>query len=378
MAFVNLIKFLDKRIGAIVCLILSLFNPKAKKIAQISDGKKVLLVQLWGLGETILCLPAIKELRHRYKGITIDVLTTKRVNEVFYDNRSINSIKIISLNPLSIKLFILKNLGKYDLAIDMEEYLNISAIISFCVAKERIGYSHGIRSKLYTEKIFYNDRQHAAQAFMDLLRPLGIYSKASRLKRLGYPMDDTKKVDSLLKSNNIGKKEFIVGFGFGAAESVRERMWPAERFAELADYLIKKLKTKVILVGNKEEMALGDKIKKLSRSKDSIYNFAGQTNITEMFYLISLCRLFVGNDAGPMHVAAAQNVKTIGLFGCNLPVRFGPLGKKNAAIRKQKGKPCINVHKGEVGMCRYGFKNACVKKIQVKDITKIMDKLNNF
>src|SRR3989338_3114880 len=157
MAFVNLIKFLDKRIGAIVCLILSLFNPKAKKIAQISDGKKVLLVQLWGLGETILCLPAIKELRHRYKGITIDVLTTK--------------------------LFILKNLGKYDLAIDMEEYLNISAIISFCVAKERIGYSHGIRSKLYTEKIFYNDRQHAAQAFMDLLRPLGIYSKASRLKR---------------------------------------------------------------------------------------------------------------------------------------------------------------------------------------------------
>src|SRR3989338_1620293 len=113
MAFVNLIKFLDKRIGAIVCLILSLFNPKAKKISQISDGKKVLLVQLWGLGETILCLPAIKELRHRYKGITIDVLTTKRVNEVFYDNRSINSIKIISLNPLSIKLFILKNLGKY-------------------------------------------------------------------------------------------------------------------------------------------------------------------------------------------------------------------------------------------------------------------------
>ena len=152
-------------------------------------------------------------------------------------------------------------------------------------------------------------------------------------------------------------------------------MWPKERFAAVADYLIEKYNAKIIFIGNKEEEELANETQNLMENKDNSLNLAGKTSIREMFCLISLCKLFIGNDAGPMHVAAAQRVRTIGLFGCNLPIRFAPLGKKNASIRKETGMPCINVHKGQVGRCKNGFENACVKKIQVEDVIQIIDKM---
>ena len=183
--------------------------------------------------------------------------------------------------------------------------------------------------------------------------------------------------DKLLKNHNIGKGDFIVGLGIGAAESVKERMWPKERFAAVADYLIEEYNANIIFIGSKEEEGLANETQNLMENKDNSLNLAGKTSIREMFCLISLCKLFVGNDSGPMHVAAAQGVRTIGLFGCNLPARFAPFGKKNVSIRKQSGVPCINVHKGEVGKCRYGMENACVKNIEVGDVIRIIDKMKD-
>jgi len=196
------------------------------------------------------------------------------------------------------------------------------------------------------------------------------------LPKLNYSLNDKKNIDNSLKRYNVGKKDFLVGFGVGAAESAKSRMWPKERFAKLADKLIKKYNAKIILFGNKEEKNYNTELQKLIIDKDNSYNIAGLINVREMFYLIEKCKLFIGNDSGPMHVAAAQGVKTIGLFGCNLPVRFAPFGKNNYSIYKKNNQnACINVHKGEVGECKQGIENACVKKIQVIDITKVVDKI---
>ena len=374
MTSVNLIKFLDKYFGSLLCLFLSI--NKLFRHKKIHKYDKILLIQLWGIGETILTLPALQALRKKYKKSNIDVLVTERNKEIYYKNKFINNIKVLKLNPFSIKLFILKNLKKYDLVIDMEEYLNISAIIAFYTGKERIGYSHGIRSKLYTETVDYNDGQHVVYTFLDLLKPLNIKSNVDKLSKLNYSSNDKKNIDNLLKKYNIRKKDFLVGFGVGAAESAKSRMWPASRFAKLADYLIKKYRAKIILIGNKEEKQLINELRDLIENKNNSFNVAGLINVKEMFYLIEKCKLFIGNDSGPMHVAAAQGVRTIGLFGCNLPVRFAPFGKNNYSIyKKSNQKACINVHKGQVGECRHRIENACVKKIQVSDVIQIVDKI---
>ena len=90
MASVKTIKFLDKYLGAIICLILSINKlfPKRKIITN-----KILVIQFWGLGETVLTLPTIKELRKKFKKSNIDILTTNRADQLFYNNKYLDKIK---------------------------------------------------------------------------------------------------------------------------------------------------------------------------------------------------------------------------------------------------------------------------------------------
>jgi len=86
MTSVNLIKFLDKYFGYLICLILSLFSINKKKKKNID---KILLIQLWGIGESILALPSIKTLKERNNKSTI-------MTVVF-------EIILFTCNPLEIK-----------------------------------------------------------------------------------------------------------------------------------------------------------------------------------------------------------------------------------------------------------------------------------
>ncbi|MBI2653426.1 glycosyltransferase family 9 protein [Candidatus Woesearchaeota archaeon] len=376
---VFLIKLVDKHVGNLLCNFLGIF--KKNKLKDTKRIEKILVIQLWGIGETILALPAIGALRRKFQDAEIGVLVTSRNKDVFFNNKNVNKVITLKLNPFSIINFILKNAKKYDLAIDMEEYLNISAIISFFAGKRAVGYSHNARAKLYTDKVRYNNKQHAVQTFLDLVRALDISYDASKLPELNFSKNDKSIVDKFLKENKIKPNDFIVCVAPGAAESARCRMWPYNRYAEFCDEIIDRRKAKVIFVGALNEVELIEKIQNYMENKNTI-NAAGKLTLNQLFYLISRANLFIGNDAGPMHIAAAQGVKTIGLFGPNLPVRFGPYGEGNTGLYKGYNcefSPCINVHLGQVPDCLYP-KNSndyqkCMKNISVNDVLKEVEKL---
>jgi len=376
---VIIIKFIDKHLGNAICNFLGWFK---RKNVEKMEYRKILVIQLWGIGETVLVLPSIEALRKKFPSAQIDVLATPRNKDVFFNNKSINGLHAVKLNPFSVIGFILKNMKKYDLAVDMEEYLNISSIISFFVGKKIVGYSHGSRAKLYDFKVNYNDSQHASQTFLDLARALNIKYDFEKLPNLNYSKSDKNKVDRFLKDNKVKDTDVIVCVAPGAAESAKSRIWPFERYAELCDEIIAKYNAKIVFTGIPEESSLIKSIQDRMEAKDRTMNTAGQINLNQLFYLISKCKLFVGNDAGPMHIAAAQGIKTLGLFGPNLPVRFGPYGKGNIGLYKGYNcqfSPCINVHKGQVPDCLYPRNSndyqKCMKNISVDDALKEVEKI---
>ena len=377
---VVIIKFIDKYAGNFVCSFLSLF--KGKKGADKLRSDKILVIQLWGIGETALTLPAIEALRKNFPKSEINVLATSRNKDVYFNDKNIDSIIHIKLNPFSVLKFILKNIKKYDLVIDMEEYLNISAIMSFFAGRRIVGYSHGARAKLYDVKIRYNDKQHAAQTFLDLVRSLGVVYKFEKLQKLNFSKNDKNFVDKFLKHNGIKSNDFIVCISPSAAESAKSRMWPYDRYAELCDEIIDRHDAKIIFIGVLNEIELIENIQKNIENKNKTINAAGKITLNQLFYLISKCDMFIGNDAGPMHVAAAQGIKTLGLFGPNLPIRFGPYGKGNIGLYKGykcEFSPCINVQKGKVPDCLYPRNSndyqKCMKNISVDDVLKEVEKL---
>ena len=378
---VVVIKFIDKYFGNFLCNVLGLLI-REKKVYDSKSINKILVVQFWGIGETILTLPAIEALGEKFKNARIDILATSRNKDVFFENANINRIYVLRLNPFSIINFIFKNGKSYDLVIDMEEYLNISAIISFFSGKRIIGYSHDARAKLYTNTVKYNDKQHSVQTFLDLVRVLKIDCDADKLPKLNFSKSDKNLVDNFLKNNNLRNNDFTVCLAPGAAESAKSRMWPYDRYAELCDEIAIKYKAKIIFVGSLNETEVIEDIQKRMENKDKTTIAAGKLNLTQLFYLISKCKLFIGNDSGPMHISAAQGIKTIGLFGPNIPIRFGPYGKGNIGLYKGHNcefSPCINVHLGQVPDCLYP-KNSndyqkCMKNISVDDVLKEVEKL---
>ena len=367
---IKLIKFIDKYIGSVLCLILAAIKAFLPRHDDIKI-KNILVLQFWGIGETILTLPAIKVLRDKFPKAEIAILATGRNRDVYSGLSFFDRLLLINLNPFSIKLFMLKNIRKYGLVVDFEEYLNISSIMAFFIGKRRIGFSHGIRSLLYTDKVKYNDKQHVTQTHLDLLKPLGIIKKADKLEKLFINKKDKKIIDDFITKNNLKNKK-LIGIAPGAAESARSRIWPRDNFAELADKLIEKYKnSKIIFIGSKEEYNLINDVISLTKNKEKTINAAGKITLKQTFYLISKCSLFISNDTGSMHIAAAMGIKTIGLFGPNVPVRWAPFGKGNVSVYKGnicKYSPCINVHKGEVPECRFGEDNKCMKAISVDDV----------
>lgn len=377
---ISTVKFFDKHIGNIICNFLGMFRSGKQDAGE--HFKKILVVQLWGIGETILTLPAMEALRKKFPNAQIDVLATSRNKDVYYNNGNIDNIVKISLNPFSILNFTAKNIKKYDLAIDMEEYLNISAIISFFSGKKAVGYSHGPRARLYTNKARYNDKQHAVQTFLDLIRLLGVNFDADNLPKLNFSKNDKNAVDKFFKGNGVKNNDFIVCVAPGAAESAKARMWPYERYAELCDEIISRHNAKIVFVGALKETDLIKNLLNAAENKNKMINSAGKLTLNQLFCLIGKCKLFIGNDAGPMHAAAAQGIKTIGLFGPNLPIRFGPYGKGNIGLYKGYNcefSPCINVHKGQVPDCLYPRNSneyqKCMKNISLNDALKEVEKL---
>ena len=114
---------------------------------------------------------------------------------------------------------------------------------------------------------------------------------------------------------------------------VVERIWPPERFAAVADFVVETLGANVLVLSSKEGAELAKRLEKASRYPDRIAVFT-DIGIPQLTALIASSRLLVSNDTGPMHIGPAAGVCTLGLFSVGYPEHFRPIGGCDRFIRK--------------------------------------------
>ncbi len=354
-------KAVDKYAGPLICACLSILRLFSRKKSE-REIKKILVVRLWALGETILTLPMIHAIRKKYPKAEISVLVHKRNRDVFEFAKDIDCIVEFGLSNIF-------KFRKYDIAIDTEPWLNVSAILGFWMSKWTIGFSGRARALVYSEKVKYADREHSVINFLNLSRKIGAEYYPKSLVKLDAPKNDLERTRKMLRDKKIQNP---IGIAPGVGEYAKSRIWPPEKYAELCDEIVEKLGRKIIFVGSRSDSEAVREIMSRMKYRNYTYDFSGKTNFRQLMSTISFCSVFISNDTGPMHLAAAQGVKTIGLFGPNLPQRFGPFGKHNVSIyHKVECSPCINVHLGKVPECIYfGTKDyqKCMKRIQVSEV----------
>ena len=359
----DLLKIVDKYIFVILIIIFGFFvklfssSKKPKKI------EKILIIKLWAIGDSILTLPLISQIRKKYPRAQIDILSHKN-NMIVYQNQKFidNRINLTFLN--CFKLF-----KKYDVCIDTEPFMNQSAIISCYVSKKRIGFNHGIRKILYTNTIKFDKTKHMVEMYFDMGKIIDvIQDKSKKLIELKYSKSAEDKVNDILAKNKISKQDKLICFNPSVGASVKEREWPKENFKSLAEKILKSNKTtKIILVGIKSDYELNEYIRNKNKN---ILNFSGKLNLEELFCFIKKTNLVISNDTGTMHISAAQGIKTIGLFGPNTPVIWAPYGEKNISLfHPKRGCPYLdNTKHNLVSKHLTEEQKTCMNAIKVEEV----------
>jgi ADP-heptose:LPS heptosyltransferase len=132
--------------------------------------------------------------------------------------------------------------------------------------------------------------------------------------------------------------DLIVGIFPGASNAIR--IWPVEHFARLADFFADKYGARVLIGGSPSEMALGERIIQLCKTSPS--NLVGKTTLPELAAVMRLCSLFVGSESGPLHLAAAVGTPTLCIMGGGHFGRFYPYGDPRTHGMAFKQMDCFN------------------------------------
>ena len=172
-------------------------------------------------------------------------------------------------------------------------------------------------------------QQHAADIYLSLAQACGIdLPPGERPPMAFYTADDdrTAVTQRLIDDLDwLGDVPLIVIHPGGGAGSMYEdplKRWPSERFVLLVNHLARQHKARILLVGSSHDQELTTAIAGMSSARCA--NWAGQVTLGEVGALAEIANLYVGNDTGPTHIAAAVGCPTLAIFGPSDPAISGP------------------------------------------------------
>jgi glycogen(starch) synthase len=171
--------------------------------------------------------------------------------------------------------------------------------------------------------------KHEVERQLDILRFLGGHPENAGLE-VWTTEEDERFARHFLSRSGLTGKEPLVAMAPGAAWGYRR--WPVGRFIEVGRWLQENFGASILIVASRSELDLAFQVEK-GLHRDRAFNLAGRTTLREMAAVLKRCRLFVGNDSGPMHVAAASGVPSVGLFGPGEYERFRPWGPGHEVVR---------------------------------------------
>lgn len=138
-------------------------------------------------------------------------------------------------------------------------------------------------------------------------------------------------ISNSIEKSSIAKSPFVVMHPFSGWEY---RNWKAERYAELAKQIIRETGFNVVIIGSENEKIESEKLKTSIMHPGKVFPIFNH-NLDDMIAIISKSKIFIGNDSGPLHLASALNIPSIGLFGPATPALTAPKKLDNFYFHKK-------------------------------------------
>jgi predicted lipopolysaccharide heptosyltransferase III len=293
----------------------------------------ILVIKLRYLGDVLLATPALEALKGAYRSARVIMVVNGGTESILAGNPHVDEILPLNRGSIAAQWRFLTDLRRRraDLAIDLTDADRSAFLTWISRAPVRIGFNDEgrFRGRCYTTVVQGKPGLHRIERDLAALLPLNI-AAAEKTPRLWLTEDDERSAEQLLNRLGLHDQESFVTLQPGARYWFKA--WPPERFAALTDLLSSEYGCRVVLGGSTDEHALVQEIIKQSKSRP--IGMAGLADVRTFAAVLKRARLFVGNDSGAMHIAAAVGTPVVALFGPSNPGEWGPRGTASEVLYK--------------------------------------------
>lgn len=320
------------------------------------------------VGDTVMATPVLACLRDAFPSAEITAVGRRSSRAILERNPHIDNLWTIQDHGLMNLVTLSQQIRKasFDAVILLPNSVRSALPFALAGVQQRIGYARSGRSLLLTNPVpltAYHARCHQVAYYLDLLTELGIEAVDDSLKHLVLlPTEQARQsIAALLQQRNLENK-FLVAIVPGAAYG-SAKCWLPERYAQLADELVERYQAEVLLVGSPSEIPLCNEVETLCTK--AIHNFGAEVDLPGLIALCERVNVFVTNDSGSMHIAAAMGTPLVAIFGATDPGISSPFSENARIIEDIKGCGC------KIAPCYQRIcptDHECMKAVTVPDV----------
>lgn len=310
-------------------------------------AERILVLRYRFIGDTILAVPFLRNLRRAYPDAKIDVLVGPESGNVLDGCPYVDELIEFDTTRFhkydrgrgarrsfwSYVSFLRRR--RYDTAFILKRSFSSAALAFLIGCRHRIGYDTEGRRLLLTTPVPFDPGRHEVESLLDVLRAACLPVEDNYLEAF-ISEAETQLVKKMVPALKEPGRKVI----FHAAAAHPDKMYPLENWADLIAKMVVKHKVTPYFVGSGQDVLLYEKLLELSQVKG--VNLAGVLSLRQTMALLSQMDLAICTDSGPAHLAAAVGTPTLALFGPTDPERWRPWGWQHAALfdEKLECRPC--------------------------------------
>jgi heptosyltransferase-2 len=299
----------------------------------MTDPERLLVRAPNWIGDVVLSLPALRDLRRSFPTARLEVLARPWVADLYRAVPDVDAVTPSRAHAADVDAV----RGRFDLGVLLPNSFGTALVLWRAGVPERWGYATDGRGPLLTRPCRVGTRVRGRSQvyyYRAMLEGLGLVVEGEPDASLACPEAWAAEGRALL-----GAEGPWIGVNPGAFYGTAKR-WRPERFASAADLVARRTGAKVAVVGGAAERPLGEAIAAQLRAPSRV--LCGETSLASLVGVLSRLRLLLTNDSGPMHLAAALGTPLVAVFGSTDWTETAPVSGRARVVREEaECAPCL-------------------------------------
>ena len=336
-----------------------------------SEVRKVLLVRLRSIGDTVLATPSVFALKRFLPNVTVDILVEDWVAPLLNDHPHVDNVIVLERGGFMTRARVARELrgANYDVVYNLHGGTTATFLTRATGARHRVGFKSYQYAQLHNHQapspllLWGQQKTHSVEQQLALLGWTGVPVTDRPRTQLGISAEANEKVRQLLANAALTDRKIALIHPAAAFET---KQWATEHFARVAEFLSDRGFAPVAIAAPNER-ALLEKLSSEAAVKITTLDLA----LPEVTALAARSSLFVGNDSGIAHIAAAVGTPAVVIFGSSNIAHWRPWNSAPAEVVFEE-MPCQPCHGY---FCEKFDQPECILRVPVTRVTAAIDRI---